>query len=88
MTDMVHVVLVYQRERARLLLEESFTDGDQAMRRRFELERQPEYADMEIVVLSADSEATLRETHGRYFLTDSELIERLRKSIDAAIDAA
>jgi hypothetical protein len=35
--------------KAPLLLKESFTDGDQAMRRRFELERQPEYADMEIV---------------------------------------
>ena len=84
MTGVVHVVLVYQRERGLLLLKESFTDGDVAMRRRFELERQPEYADMEIVVLSANSEATLRETHGRYFLTDAELIERLRNSVDAA----
>ena len=84
MTDVVHVVLVYQRERGRLLLKESYTDGDEAMRRRFELERQPEYADMEVVVLSADSEATLHETHGRYFLTFPELIERLSKSIGAA----
>lgn len=84
MNRVVHIVLVYHRERATLMLKESFADGDVAMRRRFELERQPEFADMEIVVLSADSEATLRETHGRYFLTDAELIERLRKSIDAA----
>ena len=84
MTNVVHVVLVYQRERRRLLLKESYTDGDQAMRRRFELERQPEYVDMEIVVLSANSEETLRETHGRYFLTDAELIERLSRSIGAA----
>jgi len=55
-----------------------------AMRRRFELERLPEYADMEVVVLSAKSEDTLRETHGRYFLTDAELVQRLRNSIDAA----
>jgi len=84
MTVMVHVVLVYQRERGLLRLKESFTDGDMAMRRRFELERLPEYADMEVVVLSAKSEAILRETHGRYFLTDAELIQRLRDSIDAA----
>jgi hypothetical protein len=84
MTGVVHLVLVYQREAAKLLLKESFADGDTAMRRRFELERQPEYADMEVVVLSADSEDTLRETHGRYFLTTAELVERLRKSIDAA----
>jgi hypothetical protein len=84
MTDVVHVVLVYQRERGRLLLEESYADGDQAMRRRFELEREPQYAGMEIVVLSADSEATLRQTHGRYFLTDAELFQRLSRSIGAA----
>jgi hypothetical protein len=84
MNRMVHLVLVYHRERAELLVNESFADGDDAMRRRFELERLPEYADMEVVVLSADSEATLHETHGRYFLTDAELVERLRRSIDAA----
>ena len=84
MTDVVHVVLVYQRERGRLLLKESYADGDQAMRRRFDLEREPQYAGMEIVVLSANSEATLRETHGRYFLTDAELIQRLSRSIGAA----
>jgi hypothetical protein len=76
--------LVYHRETARLLLKESFADGDAAMRRRFELERQPAFADMEVVVLSADSEATLRETHGRYFLTYGELVERLSKSVSAA----
>ena len=84
MSNVVHLVLVYQRERGRLLLKESYTDGDLAMHRRFELERRPEYAGMEVVVLSADSEATLRETHGRYFLTGAELIERLSRSLGAA----
>jgi len=84
MNDMVHVVLVYQREQGRLLLEESYDDGDTAMRRRFALERLPEYADMEVVVLSADSVETLHETHGRYFYTATELVQKLRDALDAA----
>lgn len=82
MTGMVHVVLVYQRETGRLHVEETFDDSHAAMRRRFELERLPEYADMEIVVLSADSEATLRKTHGRYFFTMEELLRRFRDAAD------
>lgn len=62
---MIHVVLVYRREAGELMVQESFADGDVAMRRRFEPERVPEYADTEIVVLSADSVDTLRETRGR-----------------------
>jgi hypothetical protein len=84
MTDMVHVVLVYQREAGALLLQESYDDGDTAMRRRFELERRPEFADMEIVVLSANSIETLHETHGRYFYTPSELLQQLRAAVEAA----
>lgn len=84
MTDMVHVVLVYQREEGRLLLQESYDDGETAMRRRFVLERMPEYADMEIVVLSADSIETLHETHGRYFYTAAELLQKLRDALNAA----
>ena len=84
MTGMVHVVLVYQREECRLLLQESYDDGETAMRRRFALERMPEYADMEIVVLSADSIETLHETHGRYFYTTAELLQKLRDALNAA----
>jgi hypothetical protein len=84
MTGMVHVVLVYQREEGRLLLQESYDDGETAMRRRFALERMPEYADMEIVVLSADSIETLHETHGRYFYTAAELLQKLRDAVNAA----
>lgn len=42
MSDVIHVVLVYRREAGELLVQESFADGDTAMRRRFELERVPE----------------------------------------------
>jgi hypothetical protein len=84
MTAMVHVVLVYQREEGRLLLQESYDDSRTAMYRQFALERLPEYADMEVVVLSADSIETLHETHGRYFYTASELVQKLREAVDAA----
>lgn len=84
MTDVIHVVLVYRREAGELLLQESFADGDTAMRRQFVLERVPEYADTEIVVLSADSEETLRETHGRYFHTAAELVQMLKDAVSAA----
>jgi hypothetical protein len=84
MSAMVHVVLVYQREEGRLHLQESYDDGETAMRRRFVLERLPEYADMEVVVLSADSIETLHETHSRYFYTVSQLVQKLREALDAA----
>jgi hypothetical protein len=84
MTSVIHLVLVYRRETGELLVQESFTDGDTAMRRQFALERVPEYSDTEIVVLSADSEQTLHETHGRYFYTAAELARRLRKTVAAA----
>jgi hypothetical protein len=34
-------------------------------------------------VLSADSEQTLHETHGRYFYTAAELARRLRDTVAA-----
>ena len=83
MTNVIHLVLVYRAETGELLVQESFTDGDTAMRRRFELERVPKYADTEVVVLSADSEETLHETHGRYFYTEAELARRLRDTLAA-----
>jgi hypothetical protein len=44
----------------------------------------PEFADMEIVVLSADSVETLHETHGRYFYTTTELLQKLDEAVEAA----
>jgi hypothetical protein len=84
MTNVIHLVLVYRPETGELLVQESFADGDTAMRRRFELERVAVYADTEVVVLSADSEQTLHETHGRYFYTAAELARRLRDAVAAA----
>lgn len=81
MSEMRHFVLVYEPAAGELHVRESYTDGDVAMRRRCALERRPEYADMEIVVLSARSVETLREGHGRYFATLPELLGNLRKAM-------
>jgi hypothetical protein len=82
-TEIRHFVLVYDPAAGRLHVQECYDDGDVAMRRRFELERRREYADMEVVVLSARSVQTLYETHGRYFRTLPELLGRLRAALPA-----
>jgi hypothetical protein len=84
MNSVIHVVLVYHREKGHLLLQETYADSHEAMRRQFALEQVKEYADMEIVVLSADSIETLHETHGRYFYTLAELAQQLRDAVEAA----
>jgi hypothetical protein len=71
----------------RLLLQETYDDSQTAMNRMFALERLPEYADMEIIVLSADAIETLHEGHGRYFYTAAELARKLRDAVAATAAA-
>ena len=71
-------VLVYSRSRGELLREIEVFDSDhpdEAMDRRFALER--EYPGEEVVVLGAESEDAIRQTHGRYFYTVEQLLDRL-----------
>ncbi|MCC6385908.1 MAG: hypothetical protein IT302_00845 [Dehalococcoidia bacterium] len=75
---MSYFVLVYSRNRGELLRAiEVFDDSHRmdALQRRFELER--EYPGEEVVVLGAESEEAIRETHGRYFYTEVQLLDRL-----------
>lgn len=51
----------------------SFEDSGTAMRARIALERSAT-PDEEVVVLSSDSEATLRRTHARYFETAAQIL--------------
>jgi hypothetical protein len=73
-----HFLLIYDRAGGRLVRQERFGSASEALQARFAAEDergiQP---DVEIVVISAASEAALRESHGRYFLTSEELGERL-----------
>ena len=45
-------------------------------------------ADTEVVVLSSDSEASLRETHSRYFLEVAQILRASSKEIKAAPEPA
>ena len=79
---MVNVLLVYDRAAGRLLREQAFEARGDALQARFEAEE--EYrgreAEIEVVVLTARSRDALLRTHGRYWLSLSQLAE----AVDAA----
>lgn len=75
---MVHYLLVYNRKAGKLIQQRQFSSSAEALHARFAAEA--EYgiqSNIEIVAISAASDAELRKTHGRYFLSDDELRERL-----------
>ena len=75
---MAHFLLIYDRDAGQLVRQEEFEASSDALRARFAAEtefgRRPE---IEIVALSAESEASLRMTHGRYFFGLTELADRV-----------
>lgn len=75
---MAHFLLIYDRTAGQLLLKEEFATDAEALAARFAAEN--EYGvrpNIEILAISAASEAELRKSHGRYFLSSQELGERL-----------
>lgn len=78
---MNHYLIVYKRSEGKLLRcteYRSQLSGELALKDRFAVERNHrDDPDLEVVVLGADSLATLKRTHGRYFFTARELIERM-----------
>lgn len=69
-----HFLLVFDRAHSRLLRETPYADHREALVERFRAERlHRDNPDIEVVVLSAESTAALRRTHGRYFQTVSSL---------------
>lgn len=74
---MAHFLLVYDRSSGELVRQRSFKDGAAALRARFQAEHEfKDQPNIEIVALSAASEADLRRTHARYFLGLNELAAR------------
>lgn len=66
---MKHFLLVYHRPTGTLREQTEFDDGDAALEARFERERRwAGDRDVEVVVLTSDSLATVKKTHGRYFM--------------------
>jgi hypothetical protein len=72
-----HFLLIYDRRAGKLLRQTQFETDTQALDARFaaeaEYRAQP---DIEILAISAASEAELKRSHGRYFLTSEQLGER------------
>lgn len=74
---MTHYLIAFDRHAGRLVRLDEFADGGGALRARFECERRLAPGDdIEVVVLSSDSRATLERTHARYFESLSSLVER------------
>lgn len=73
---MRHFLIVFSRPEGELVEPvRAYDDAAAAFRDRFERERRyREMPAIEVVVLSAESEDAIRQTHARYFLSTSELI--------------
>jgi hypothetical protein len=75
---MSHFLLVYDRDAGKLLRKQRYEVGADAMRARFAAESEfAERPEIEIVALVAESEEDLLVTHGRYFLSLTELADRV-----------
>jgi hypothetical protein len=71
-------LMVYDRAKGAVLQLDKFPNQEAAMRQRFALERtNKDNPDVEIVVLVADSVDELRQTHGRYFKSFSDLVRNV-----------
>jgi hypothetical protein len=73
-----HFLLIYDRDTGMLLRQAQFETDVEALDARFAAEA--EYgtrSSIEILAISAASEADLKRSHGRYFLTSEQLGERL-----------
>ena len=68
-------LLQYDRRQGKLLTLDAYDEArrEEAMRRRRELELSKS-AHIEVIILEADSEATIRRTHRRYFQTIEEML--------------
>lgn len=65
--------MVFNRANQQILNLDEYDDADVAIRERFAREAASPNADIEIVVLGADSREALEKTHSRYFRVRSEL---------------
>lgn len=65
---MKHFLVVFDRRRGQILRKQEYARSGEALRARFRAEDEnPDRQNVEIVVLSAESEDDLHLTHSRYF---------------------
>lgn len=76
--SVAHFLLIYDRAAGQLLLQKEFATDAEALAARFAAESEfGVQENIEILAISAASEAELKRSHGRYFLSSQELGERL-----------
>ncbi len=84
---MSYFVLIYDRTRQLLLDLHEFPEQERAQADAFRLDAQRhaihEALDQEIVLFHAESEESLKHSHGSYFLSESELLERTKATVEA-----
>jgi hypothetical protein len=73
-------VLIYDRSEQRLVDIREFEEGERPLAEAFRLTAQRqslrEKLDQEIVLFQAPSREALKRTHGSYFLSEKEMLER------------
>lgn len=81
-------VLVYDRTKQQLIKLREFSEEDRVSAEGFRLEAQRKSLhdglDQEIILFQAASEEALRRTHGSYFLSERELLERTMRASSEA----
>jgi hypothetical protein len=85
---MSYFVLIYDRSRGELLDVQQFEETDRISADTFRLRAQrkalDDGLDQEIVLFQAQSREALERTHGSYFLTTRQLLERGREAAEAS----
>jgi hypothetical protein len=76
---MLNFLVIYNRRTGNCTVREfGERHGREAIRERFAAEREHRgNSDIEVVVLVSSSQDELRKTHGRYFETPKEILERI-----------
>ncbi len=73
-------VLIYDRAARKLVKVEEFSNGDREAADSFRIKAQrralDEHLDQEIVLFQSESLESLMRSHGSYFLTERELMDR------------
>lgn len=81
-------VLVYDRSQQMLIDLKKFEDteraGAEAFRHQAQRRALTDNLDQEIVLFQAHSEEALRRSHGSYFLSEEELLNRARRAVEAS----
>ncbi len=84
---MSYFVLIYDRTRQLLLDLHQFAEQERTQADAFRLDAQRhalrEALDQEIVLFQAESKESLKHSHGSYVLSESELLERIKATVEA-----